>query len=473
MESYDSSDAIEQAWREGLRPDPLLTVSEWADRYRVLSQRASSEPGRWRTARTPYLKEIMDCLSPASSVQRVVFMKGSQTGGTEAGNNFLGYVIHQAPGPIMAVAPTVELAKRNSRQRMEPLIEESPALRELGRPARSRDSGNTQLSKDFPGGVLIMTGANSAVGLRSMPAGHLFLDEVDAYPASADEEGDPGGGWPRRARSRRQSARSSRARCTGPERDEGVHPVRNGTVPRPAVRFDGGRIVGAMPGRIAGRIGYYGIRPPIKPVPLHELAALPQTDAAIIAVAGFAEGPSSEEAMANTAANTMDRPGRKQVGSRLSRCDGGDSVKLEEVPVMQPGNGHHRSCRPCLAEHRSIDGIKERPVLYAGDIGGHLQNSFRRTAGLFHDREQIGDRATRLILETCRGIVSAIGRDRELARDIDEALVHRGLHVVPGRNRCPVGQDRHHIIVTHHGRHQPANRGQLAMIVSLPARTTR
>jgi phage terminase large subunit GpA-like protein len=94
MESYDGSDAIEQAWREGLRPDTLLTVSEWADRYRVLSQRASSEPGRWRTARTPYLKEIMDCLSPSSPVQRVVFMKGSQVGGSECGNNWIAYVIH-------------------------------------------------------------------------------------------------------------------------------------------------------------------------------------------------------------------------------------------------------------------------------------------------------------------------------------------------------------------------------------------
>ena len=56
--------AIERAWREGLKPDPLLTVSEWADRHRVLSQRASSEPGRWRTERTPYLREIMDCHRP-------------------------------------------------------------------------------------------------------------------------------------------------------------------------------------------------------------------------------------------------------------------------------------------------------------------------------------------------------------------------------------------------------------------------
>jgi phage terminase large subunit GpA-like protein len=85
MESHESTEAIERAWRDGLTPDPLLTVSEWADRYRVLSQRASSEPGRWRTARTPYLREIMDCLSPSSPYQRVAFMKGAQIGGSECG----------------------------------------------------------------------------------------------------------------------------------------------------------------------------------------------------------------------------------------------------------------------------------------------------------------------------------------------------------------------------------------------------
>ena len=92
---------------------------------------------------------------------------------------------------MLAVQPTVELAKRFSRQRIDPLISESPALRERVKPARSRDAGNTVLSKEFPAGLLVITGANSAVGLRSMPARYLFLDEVDAYPPSADEEGDP------------------------------------------------------------------------------------------------------------------------------------------------------------------------------------------------------------------------------------------------------------------------------------------
>jgi phage terminase large subunit GpA-like protein len=188
---FDGAEALIRAWGSGLRPDPLLTVSEWADRYRMLSSRAATEPGRYRTRRTPYMKAIMDALSPGHPAQRIVFMKAAQVGATEAGNCFLGFIIHQAPGPALAVQPTVELAKRNSRQRIDPLIEESPALRDRVKPARSRDAGNTMLSKEFAGGILIMTGANSAVGLRSTPARYIFLDEVDAYPASADEEGDP------------------------------------------------------------------------------------------------------------------------------------------------------------------------------------------------------------------------------------------------------------------------------------------
>ncbi|MBK9161098.1 MAG: phage terminase large subunit family protein [Nitrosomonadales bacterium] len=190
QEEYEGALDIERAWREGLVPDPLLSVSEWSDRHRMLSSKASSEPGRWRTSRTPYLKAIMDCLSPTSPVERVVFMKAAQLGATEMGSNWIGYVIHHAPGPMMAVWPTVEMAKRNSKQRIDPLIDESSILRELIAPARSRDSGNTILAKEFRGGVLVMTGANSAVGLRSMPVRYLFLDEVDGYPIDVDGEGN-------------------------------------------------------------------------------------------------------------------------------------------------------------------------------------------------------------------------------------------------------------------------------------------
>jgi phage terminase large subunit GpA-like protein len=174
-----------------LRPPPQLTVSQWAERHRILGSRASSEPGPWRTSRTPYLREVMDALSAVHPARRVVFMKGAQVGATESGNCWLGYILHHVPAPALAVQPTVELAKRFSRQRIDPLLEETPALKERVAPARARDSGNTLLSKEFPGGILVLTGANSAVGLRSMTARFLFLDEIDAYPGDVEGEGDP------------------------------------------------------------------------------------------------------------------------------------------------------------------------------------------------------------------------------------------------------------------------------------------
>lgn len=176
---------------DGLRPEPRLSVSQWADRFRVLSTVSTAEPGIWRTTRTPYLKEIMDKLSVSDPVQEVIVMKGAQVGLTEAGNNWIGYTIDVSPCPFLAVQPTKDMAERNSKIRIQPMIEAAPTLTAKIKPARSRDSGNTILKKEFPGGILVMTGANSASGLRSMPARNVFLDEVDAYPLDLDGEGSP------------------------------------------------------------------------------------------------------------------------------------------------------------------------------------------------------------------------------------------------------------------------------------------
>jgi phage terminase large subunit GpA-like protein len=174
-----------------LKPDPVLTVSQWADKHRYLTTKTSSEPGVWRTDRTPYLKEIMDVLSITHPAQKIVFKKASQIGGTESGYNWLGYVIDHAPGPFMLVMPTVDTARKVSRQRIEPLIEASRKLKDKVRAQKSRDSSNTMLMKDFPGGTLVIAGANSAAGLKSMPAKFLMLDEVDEYPLDVEGQGDP------------------------------------------------------------------------------------------------------------------------------------------------------------------------------------------------------------------------------------------------------------------------------------------
>jgi phage terminase large subunit GpA-like protein len=133
----------------------------------------------------------MDCLSSSSPIQRVVMMFAAQTGKTEAGSNWLGYVIDHAPGPMLCVQPTVEMAKRLSKQRLESMITDTPCLAAKIAPSRSRDSGNTMFSKEFPSGIMLLTGANSATGLRSAPCRYLFADEVDAFPSDVDGEGDP------------------------------------------------------------------------------------------------------------------------------------------------------------------------------------------------------------------------------------------------------------------------------------------
>ena len=190
MDSPEPS-RVKRAWGIGLRPDPDVTVSEWADAHRQLSSKSSAEPGPWRTARTPYLREPMDALSANSPVDEVVIMAGAQLGKSEGLLNWLGYIIDHAPGPAMLVQPTVDLAKRFSSQRVEPLFTTTPRLQQKVAKNRQRDSRSTLLLREFMGGVLVITGANSAVGLRSMPVRYLLLDEIDGYPADVDDEGAP------------------------------------------------------------------------------------------------------------------------------------------------------------------------------------------------------------------------------------------------------------------------------------------
>lgn len=184
-------DLVNQLLRTYLRPRESLTVDQWADRFRVLAGETSAEPGPWRTERTPYLRQILEDLSDDAPHAEVVLQFGTQLGKSESGLNWLGYGIHHDPGPMMLILPTVDIAKRFSKQRLAPMVRETPSLRERIREARSRDSGNTTLVKEFPGGILVVTGANSAAGLASMPSRLLYADEVDDYPDDVDGQGEP------------------------------------------------------------------------------------------------------------------------------------------------------------------------------------------------------------------------------------------------------------------------------------------
>lgn len=180
-----------ESFNAGLRPDPELTVTEWSDDYRYLPRKSSSEPGKYRSSRTPYLREIMDALSPSNPCQEISVMKGTQLGFTEVANNWFGFIVDCCPGPMMMILPTVELAKGHSQQKLTPTIEETPRLRGKIRESRSRDSGNTILAKDFPGGALFLGGSNSAAAFRSKSIRFLVLDDIDGFEQDVGGEGDP------------------------------------------------------------------------------------------------------------------------------------------------------------------------------------------------------------------------------------------------------------------------------------------
>lgn len=169
---------------------PDLSVASWADEYRMLSSESSAEPGRWRTDRAPYQRGIMDAASDPA-IREVVVMSSAQIGKTEFLLNIVGYYIHQDPSPIMLLQPTLDMAEAFSKDRLAPMVRDTPALQGKIADARARDSGNTLLHKKFPGGQITMAGANSPASLASRPIRVVMCDEVDRYPMSAGTEGDP------------------------------------------------------------------------------------------------------------------------------------------------------------------------------------------------------------------------------------------------------------------------------------------
>ena len=176
--------------RRVLTPPERLTISQWADRYRRLSPESSAEPGPWQTERVPYLRGVMDAMSDPM-VEQVVFMKSARVGGTEGGNNMLGYFIDRDPCPILVIQPTVEMAKAWSKEQLAPMLRDTPTLKGKVKDPKSRESGNAIQQKRYPGGVLSILGANSGAGFRMRSVRVFFGSEVDAWPESAGTEGDP------------------------------------------------------------------------------------------------------------------------------------------------------------------------------------------------------------------------------------------------------------------------------------------
>lgn len=176
-----------------LKPRARLTVSQWADAHRILSPKASSEPGPWRTSRNELLREIMDCLSLDSPHQRVVIMKPGQAGATECAVNWIGYVAEyvNVAKPMAVIVPGDKLRDDWVVQRIRPMFDSTPALKALVDVAKSRDGSNRLDRIDYPGGILFFVSAGSGSNLESRPIAFVVADEIDRFGWDVDGRGDP------------------------------------------------------------------------------------------------------------------------------------------------------------------------------------------------------------------------------------------------------------------------------------------
>lgn len=168
-----------------LKPPEDITVSEWADKYRILDAKTSAMPGPWRTEQTPYLKGIMDEFNNYET-EEIVYIKPTQVGGTECLQNMTGYIIQQDPAPTMIVYPTDKLAESISENRLQPMIKAAPTLKK-----RFLENESSKLELQFDGMYLTLAGSNSPSSLASKAIRFLFLDEVDKYPGASKKEADP------------------------------------------------------------------------------------------------------------------------------------------------------------------------------------------------------------------------------------------------------------------------------------------
>jgi len=163
-----------------------VTVSDWAEKHRTLPPDLSPLPGPFRWDVVPYLREIADCFSETSPVQEVAVMKGARIGFTTAVlENWIGYVIDAAPGPMMFISGDADTAKISVELKVDRMIESAGLQGKIFAQTEkkaNKKSGDTKSKKEFPGGFLLPVGPNVAAKLRVTGIRYGALDELDAYP---------------------------------------------------------------------------------------------------------------------------------------------------------------------------------------------------------------------------------------------------------------------------------------------------
>ncbi|HEV2594132.1 MAG TPA: phage terminase large subunit family protein [Sphingomicrobium sp.] len=178
-----------RARRENLLPPPKLTLSQWAERYAVLSRETSAQTGRFRAF--GYQTGMLDAVTDPA-VEKISVMKSARVGYTKLMDHAVAYFIHQDPSPILVVQPRVEDAESYSKTEIAPMLRDTPVLAVIAGDQKAKSSDQTILAKTFKNGSsLTLVGANSPAGFRRITSRIVMFDEVDAYPVDgAGNEGD-------------------------------------------------------------------------------------------------------------------------------------------------------------------------------------------------------------------------------------------------------------------------------------------
>lgn len=180
-----------EAFRAALAPARRVTCDVWADENVELTSDTSAEPGPWRTQRFPFMREVLQKLSPTDPAMDICMAKGVQVSATACGIVAMLTFADTDPCPTMYVMPTITLAEDFSKDKLQPMINTAATLRAKFKDPRVRDSGNTILGKRYPGGFIVIAGANAAASLRSRSIRLLIMDEIDAYTRNLEKEGSP------------------------------------------------------------------------------------------------------------------------------------------------------------------------------------------------------------------------------------------------------------------------------------------
>lgn len=175
--------------RSDVRPPEPLSLSEWANKYAVLSKETSAQTGRFRSF--AYQDGMMDAITDPA-VTQVSVMKSARVGYTKILDHVVGYYLAHDPSPILIVQPRVEDAEDYSKTEIAPMLRDTPVLAEICGDPKAKDSNQTILKKTFANGAnLTLVGANSPGGFRRITCRIILFDEVDGYPSGgAGVEGD-------------------------------------------------------------------------------------------------------------------------------------------------------------------------------------------------------------------------------------------------------------------------------------------